>query len=651
MAQKDILDIANYMKQLDESKIEDDKACEAACKECEEQQAIDEEQLEDEVIDKESLGFIDDSDVDETEEQVNEKYAPKKDWYKAQVTKQKSKPFAFTVDFCYDSYSSETNVTEEDVANMLNKAIIDVCTEAKLPPSAILASSVDSIAEGSGNWPEVTIVINNYTNAIKFGKVWCATDDVEDVAFLLSPTEIVHETEEAEADIFEEDVSDCLEQEIVEKDPIGAIEVEVYNEDGFGEHFVEEVSKYVPGTTATVVKTLSNGDILAKISGKKEDLEKAFAFYLGKKTYEELSNDDKEDFVSRLVFEDGDTIAEADYREAVAHCLDPIDINASTANLAAKDTCAISLIKEEKAKRLATKFLKCLKENDFSSLSDDDLDKLDQIKDAADGKTSGKSLKDDKVWQIMLKQMGVTQKEWDDMTPEQKKVVWDNTEENQPLPKGYFGDGIHTAVDPKTGKKYRYREEFEVFDPKTGERLKTAFDPNYTSDKSTYQHPAKFRREQRKQTELEDQLNREKAAKEAMLKARGKDTWDMVDFQQMISALDGKQRKQLMNDLIADVEKDNKDNPRKAGDETMFIKALFGKKATLRDVAKSWGKSAPGVMKFADETLAIWKKTMDQVGIKSRAQLFNNEAKFRAFKEQLKKNLAARRKGSIVSGR
>ena len=83
----------------------------------------------------------------------------------------------------------------------------------------------------------------------------------------------------------------------------------------------------------------------------------------------------------------------------------------------------------------------------------------------------------------------------------------------------------------------------------------------------------------------------------------------------------------------------------------MFIKALFGKKATLRDIAKSWGKSAPGVMKFADETLAIWKKTMDQVGIKSRAQLFNNEAKFRAFKEQLKKNLAARRKGSIVSGR
>ena len=126
-------------------------------------------------------------------------------------------------------------------------------------------------------------------------------------------------------------------------------------------------------------KTLPNEDLLIVIHGSKDDLEKAFAFYVGQKDYASLSQDDKDDFRSRLVFDDGDTLAEADYREAVAHCLDPIGVNASTADLADQDTCALSLIKEEKAKRVANRFLKCLKENDFSSLSDDELDKLEKI--------------------------------------------------------------------------------------------------------------------------------------------------------------------------------------------------------------------------------------------------------------------------------
>ena len=61
--------------------------------------------------------------------------------------------------------------------------------------------------------------------------------------------------------------------------------------------------------------------------------------------------------------------------------------------------------------------------------------------------------------------------------------------------------------------------------------------------------------------------------------------------------------------MIADVERDNGEDTRKAGEEAMFIKKIFGKKLTLRDFAKAWGKSAPGVMKFADETQAIWRRT------------------------------------------
>ena len=141
-------------------------------------------------------------------------------------------------------------------------------------------------------------------------------------------------SEDEEKDSLEEDVSDCLQQEAAEVEQQGSIEVEVYNEDGFGEHFAQEVNKNIQGVKAVVKKTLPNGDLLVKMSGTKDDLENAFAFYVGKEDYSMLSKDDKEDFEARLVFDDGDTLAEADYREAVAHCLDPIGVHASTANLA-----------------------------------------------------------------------------------------------------------------------------------------------------------------------------------------------------------------------------------------------------------------------------------------------------------------------------
>jgi len=216
-------------------------------------------------------------------------------------------------------------------------------------------------------------------------------------------------------------------------DPVqtASLEVEVYNDDDFGKFFTKEVNRNVPGVTAVVKKTLPNGDLLVKMSGEQGDLENAFAFYLGKEDYSQLTQDDKEDFESRLVFDDGDTLAEADYREAVAHCLDDIDVNASTANLADQDTCAISIIKEEKARRFAKKALKCLKEDDFSSLSDDELDKLDKIKDAVE---NGEPLdsKDSKVWQMMLKDMGYTQAQWDAMSPEERDKAWEANPENKP---------------------------------------------------------------------------------------------------------------------------------------------------------------------------------------------------------------------------
>ena len=521
MAQKDIQDIASYMRQLDESKAAEEEACEEACKECEEQAALEYEELEDDgdVIDKASLGFIDDND---TQDESDDFYA-----------------------------------------------------------------------------------------------------------------------EAEEKDTFEEDVSDCVEQEVCESAPTASIEVEVYNEDGFGEHFAKDLMQMLANVKAFAKKKLPNGDILVKVSGDVDDLEKAFAFYVGTDDFERLSPEDKEDFKARLVFDDGDTLAEADYREAVAHCLDPIGVNASTANLADQDTCALSIVKEEKARRAAKKILKCLKENDMSDLSDEQLDQLDNIKDAVDSAEGIDSLTPSELatWNAILATMGITQKEWDAMTPEQQDKFWAGSPANKP------------AVS-RTGFAQGSGAKVEVYDPDIGGRVTSVFNPNYDMEHSMLQHPGAKRRQDKKDAELKAQTDKEAVAKQAMQKARGKSTWDVVDFAKMVGPLNDKQRKQLMNSLIADVEKDNASDAKRAGAETMFIKTLFGKKLTLRDFAKAWDAAPSGVHRFMNQTLDIFKDTMDTLGISGINRFKNlSEPKFQQFLELLKINMQGRQKGTINSGK
>ena len=56
----------------------------------------------------------------------------------------------------------------------------------------------------------------------------------------------------------------------------------------------------------------------------------------------------------------------------------------------------------------------------------------------------------------------------------------------------------------------------------------------------------------------------------------------------MLFSLGPKKSKELMNTMIEIAKEDNKDNPKAAADEIMFIKKLFGKKITLRDIARAW---------------------------------------------------------------
>ena len=68
--------------------------------------------------------------------------------------------------------------------------------------------------------------------------------------------------------------------------------------------------------------------------------------------------------------------------------------------------------------------MKCLNENDFSALSDEDLDKLDKLKDAVE---NGKKLdaEQDRVWELILKDMGYTKAEWEAMEPEKRDKIFD----------------------------------------------------------------------------------------------------------------------------------------------------------------------------------------------------------------------------------
>lgn len=462
----------------------------------------------------------------------------------------------------------------------------------------------------------------------------------------------------------EEDVSDCLEQEdpIDEAEGQGSIEVEVYNEDGFGKHFAAEVMKNVPGVTALTKKApAANGDIIVKISGSRPDLEKAFAFYVGQHDYASLPREDKEEFESLLVFDDGDTLAEADYREAIAHCLDPIGVNASTADLVAQDTCAINIIKEERCKRKAKKMLKALHESEFEELSDEDLAQLEGISDAIQSGEGVDGMTDDEriTWNTMLGILGYTPDEWDKLSPEQQERAFQaNADLSKQLSKSGFAHW-QTKKDPKTGKLIRYQNQYQAFIPKKddesgesgGERIITAFNPDYTSDDSMFQHPKAYRRNQQKNVEKLNQERRDELAKQAMLKSRGKDTWNLSDFAGMLTNLSNDERKSLMDELIAEIQSEV-DDKQQAANEIMVIKKMFGQDVTLRDLGSSFGdRGAPAVKKFVDDIemafrIATRKASGSQSASRSEFnKLIANDAMRKRFIKVFANELNARKAG------
>lgn len=455
-----------------------------------------------------------------------------------------------------------------------------------------------------------------------------------------------------------EDVSDCLETKPVEEaEGQATIEVDVYNEDGFGEHFASEVMKNVPGVIAkTMNKVHSNGDITVKISGSRPDLERAFAFYVGERSYGSLSQNDKDEFESLLVFDDGDTLAEADYREAVAHCLDPIGVNASTADLIAQDTCAINMISEECAKRKAKKIIKALNENDLEELSDQDLEQLEGIQDALQNGEGADGMTDDelKVWSALLATMGYTPEEWDKLSPEEKDKAWKAQDELRgQLAKSGFARWL-TGID-WTGKKIRYQNKFMDYVPydkrndraddeasglTAGDRFEDQFNPDYTMEISPAQHPKTYNKKRladyKKSEQAEIAKRREELARRALyhfrsvMNDKGQKLISTEDFGLMLTNMSNEEKNAFMEALI-EYSQETTSSPEEAMAEEKAIRSIFARakdgKKTLDDLATilTGGRSgAPAALKFKNDLLAGIEAAIDKLDPMAYANAIND---------------------------
>lgn len=134
-----------------------------------------------------------------------------------------------------------------------------------------------------------------------------------------------------------------LEEAFHTDDDYASIELDVdgtENVDGDDTPFEDALHVEVPGVLIKKSGIGVGGVTRYRISGFLGDLKEAYAFYLGLYNWKDVEKQgEAETFNDMVVFQDGDTLEEADYREALAHVFDPVDVKASTANLKANNAC------------------------------------------------------------------------------------------------------------------------------------------------------------------------------------------------------------------------------------------------------------------------------------------------------------------------
>ena len=185
-------------------------------------------------------------------------------------------------------------------------------------------------------------------------------------------------------------------------DEMCTITVEVTKEDDFAQNAFK---KLVEEKFPVEINMMLDDDKcqVFGIHGKLGDVKEAYAYYVGKKSWNEVvDTDDEDQFYSMLVFADNDTFEEAQYRESVAkmiddgeeqideaddrepisHGLDIVGVKASTADLTGQDEVEMTVVEklQKRVDELERKLLKgsCgpMNEGEDEDDSEEDNEKL-----------------------------------------------------------------------------------------------------------------------------------------------------------------------------------------------------------------------------------------------------------------------------------
>lgn len=451
----------------------------------------------------------------------------------------------------------------------------------------------------------------------------------------------------------EKEAEDDLNEDLHRDDEFASIELDIFdNEDGTGKAFAEELKSECPNVFARPANKVGPNPVW-KLTGTVKDLKEAYAFWLGLFNWKDVEDQGEADgFYNSIKYEDGDTIQEADYREALAHVFDPVGVRASTANLKKTNTCELSIVKEAvQAEIQKRKMKKALLEKDFGSLSDEDLEKLDSVLTAKEEVDSGDADdEDERVWLAVLKTMGINSiEEYRAMPPEEFQKLWDKYNRPSNQANGFS----------------RSNHSFVAYHPRDNEnggatRTEFAFNPDY--------YHRVTRAEEERLAKKADQAARQKATDDLLAgqeEALSFADMSPAEFGRFLHSLEPKKVRELRKAMLDAAHEDNADNPAEEAREIMFINRIFGKdKATFRDIARLWypgedpNTRQQSVNKFAQDMIASFYQATRQAtgsddgGLETfRKKVLGNEATFRKFLEIIKQQSDKKKanKRSIVN--
>lgn len=94
--------------------------------------------------------------------------------------------------------------------------------------------------------------------------------------------------------------------------------------------------------------------------------------------------------------------------------------------------------------------------------------------------------------------------------------------------------------------------------------------------------------------------------------AKGQDTWKVEEWNSFLSSASKKQREDLMNELIDDIEKrypdkTDKESQKKKSEEMMYVWKLFKHDATTREFGRAFNSSHAGAGKYINTTVDMWR--------------------------------------------